>query len=110
MNTMLLNILGNCFNKFDNIFSHFKKCSISKLIYLYKFIYYFVGFLKQGLMVGRANFGLSDQIAALKWTKGNIAEFGGDPSKITVMGHDTGAACVNFLMLSPVAEGNLPIT
>ena len=56
-------------------------------------------------MAGRANYGLSDQIAALQWIKGNIAEFGGDISRITVMGHDTGAACVNFLMLSPVAEG-----
>lgn len=57
-------------------------------------------------MAGRANYGLSDQIAALQWIKGNIAEFGGDASRVTVMGHDTGAACVNFLMLSPVAEGN----
>lgn len=64
--------------------------------------------MKQGITAtaGRANFGLSDQIAALQWIKGNIAEFGGDPSNVTLMGFGTGAACVNFLMLSPVAEGN----
>ncbi|XP_065212604.1 neuroligin-4, X-linked-like isoform X2 [Planococcus citri] len=65
------------------------------------------GFLKEGIKTtpGRTNFGLSDQIAALQWIKGNIAEFKGDPSNVTVMGFGTGAACVNFLMLSPVAEG-----
>ena len=31
----------------------------------------------------------------------NIAEFGGDPGSVTLMGHGTGAACVTFLMTSP---------
>ncbi len=35
----------------------------------------------------------------------NIREFGGDERNVTVMGHGTGAACVNFLMLSPMARG-----
>ncbi|KAI5718274.1 hypothetical protein M8J77_018921 [Diaphorina citri] len=48
-----------------------------------------------------ANFGLLDQIAALHWIKENIGEFGGDPSNISLMGHGTGAACINFLMTSP---------
>lgn len=45
-------------------------------------------------------------MAALLWVKENIAAFGGDPGSVTLMGHGTGAACVNFLMVSPmVARG-----
>lgn len=41
-----------------------------------------------------------DQIAALHWVQENIAYFGGDPGNVTLVGHGTGAACVNFLMTS----------
>jgi carboxylesterase type B len=41
-----------------------------------------------------------DQIAALHWLQENIAMFGGDPTNVTIVGHGTGAACVNFLMTS----------
>ncbi|KAI7815483.1 neuroligin [Rhyzopertha dominica] len=47
-----------------------------------------------------ANYGLMDQIAALHWLQENIAVFGGDPTNVTVVGHGTGAACVNFLLTS----------
>lgn len=53
-----------------------------------------------------SNFGLLDQIAALQWVKDNIGAFGGDNKAVTLMGHGTGAACVNLLMVSPVARGN----
>ena len=52
-----------------------------------------------------SNFGLLDQIAALQWIKENIQEFGGDAGSVTLMGHGTGAACVNYLMVSPVSRG-----
>ncbi|KAG5897686.1 hypothetical protein JTB14_011496 [Gonioctena quinquepunctata] len=53
-----------------------------------------------------ANYGLMDQIAALHWIQENIAVFGGDPSNVTLLGHGTGAACVNFLLTSSaVPEG-----
>lgn len=42
---------------------------------------------------------------ALRWVRENIAAFGGDPTKITLMGHDTGAALVNFLLLAPYGKG-----
>lgn len=49
-----------------------------------------------------------DQIAALHWIQENIAVFGGDPTNVTVVGHGTGAACVNFLLTSSaVPEGRL---
>ncbi|XP_069986301.1 putative inactive carboxylesterase 4 [Penaeus vannamei] len=50
-----------------------------------------------------ANYGLMDQLAALHWVQENIVRFGGDPGHVTVMGHGTGAACLNFLVISPAA-------
>ncbi|XP_035796127.1 neuroligin-1-like [Anopheles albimanus] len=48
-----------------------------------------------------ANYGLMDQMAALHWVQQNIAKFGGDPTTVTLAGHGSGAACINFLMTSP---------
>lgn len=48
-----------------------------------------------------ANYGLMDQIAALHWVQQNIALFGGDAGNVTMLGHGSGAACINFLMISP---------
>lgn len=50
-----------------------------------------------------ANYGLMDQIAALDWIRQNIGHFDGDAKNITLLGHGTGAACINFLMVSPAA-------
>src|SRR5665213_2829857 len=51
------------------------------------------------------NYGLMDQIAALKWVRDNIAKFGGDPKNVTIFGQSAGAVDVNVLMTSPQAKG-----
>ena len=50
------------------------------------------------------NYGLLDQIAALKWVKNNIAAFGGDPNKITIMGQSAGAGSVKNMVTSPLSK------
>jgi carboxylesterase type B len=46
-------------------------------------------------------------LEALQWVRQNVAAFGGDPSRVTVLGHDTGAALVNLLLISSAAKGNV---
>ncbi|WP_296615789.1 carboxylesterase family protein [Sphingomonas sp.] len=51
------------------------------------------------------NWGLMDQIAALKWVRRNIIAFGGDPANVTIFGESAGGESVDRLMVSPVAKG-----
>ena len=51
------------------------------------------------------NYGILDQIAALKWVHNNIAAFGGDPDNITILGQSAGAGSVKTLVSSPLTDG-----
>ncbi|XP_058459148.1 neuroligin-4, X-linked-like [Malaya genurostris] len=51
------------------------------------------------------NLGLMDIILALQWVRDNIAAFGGDPKRVTLAGHDTGAALANMILISKAGKG-----
>uniref|UniRef100_F7GCV7 Carboxylic ester hydrolase n=1 Tax=Monodelphis domestica TaxID=13616 RepID=F7GCV7_MONDO len=64
-----------------------------------------LGFLSTGDTHARGNWGLLDQLAALRWVQENIAVFGGDPSSVTLFGQSSGAISISGLILSPLSKG-----
>lgn len=75
-------------------------------IFQHLFNPYFPGFLSTADSAARGNYGLMDQIAAIKWIHQNIGVFGGDPDQITLFGVGSGAACSGLLMFSNHTKGN----
>ncbi|XP_046753942.1 juvenile hormone esterase-like [Diprion similis] len=64
-----------------------------------------LGFLSTGDKVASGNWGLKDQVLALKWVQRNIRHFYGDPDQVTLFGHSSGSACVQLLTLSKLTIG-----
>ncbi|XP_021334268.1 neuroligin 4 X-linked b isoform X1 [Danio rerio] len=63
-----------------------------------------LGFLSTGDQAAKGNYGLLDQIQALRWVKENIQSFSGDPERVTIFGSGAGASCVSLLTLSHYSE------
>lgn len=51
------------------------------------------------------NYGMKDQVMALRWIQKNIVKFGGDPGQVTIFGASSSGACVGYHMLSPMSKG-----
>ncbi|XP_035679867.1 carboxylesterase 5A-like [Branchiostoma floridae] len=63
------------------------------------------GFLSTGDNLSPGNYGLLDQVEALKWVHDNIQSFGGDPGSVTVAGQFGGGASVSYHLLSQASSG-----
>ncbi|ESO11969.1 hypothetical protein HELRODRAFT_63568 [Helobdella robusta] len=64
-----------------------------------------LGFLSAKNSILKGNYGLHDQIEALKWIQENIRSFGGDPNQVTIFGNSAGGSSVGILSYSPAAKG-----
>lgn len=63
------------------------------------------GFLATGDDASPGNYGLKDTTMALRWVRDNIAAFGGDPEKVTLMGQSAGSLVVNYHLISNHSRG-----
>lgn len=64
-----------------------------------------LGFLSTADDAAPGNYGLKDQVQALKWIRNNIGNFGGNKDKVTIFGQSAGGASVHYHMLSPSSKG-----
>ena len=64
-----------------------------------------LGFLSTEDETIPGNFGMKDQVEALRWVKKNIESFNGDPDKVTIAGFSAGGASVQLHYMSPLTDG-----
>ncbi|KAL3880519.1 hypothetical protein ACJMK2_032753 [Sinanodonta woodiana] len=64
-----------------------------------------LGFLSTDDHIAPGNYGLHDQLLALRWVQSNIAQFGGDHNRVTIFGQSAGGGSVSLHMFSPKATG-----
>lgn len=109
---VVLFFYGGGFNSGSNAEEPFRGEGLARRGIVSVFANYRVGLLgyltheEIGRRFGRdGNFGLDDQLTALKWIRKHIAAFGGDPDKITLMGQSAGAISVQYLCLNEDLKG-----
>lgn len=106
-------IYGGAFNgggAGDAIFdgTHFAKKGVVLVTFNYRIgVFGFLAHPELSAESGQGSgcYGIQDQIAALRWVKENIAQFGGDPSRVTIFGQSAGGISVSILTQSPPARG-----
>ncbi|XP_066261238.1 juvenile hormone esterase-like [Euwallacea similis] len=64
-----------------------------------------LGFLSTGDEASSGNWGIKDQLLALKWVQHNIAYFGGNPDNVTIFGESAGSVSVHLLIQTTLAKG-----
>ena len=69
-----------------------------------------IGFMCLDDEEASGNMGLLDQVTALLWVQKYIANFGGDPNRVTIYGESAGSASVNHLILSPYVAQINPVS
>lgn len=111
---VMLFLYGGGYNRGDSCYKTYDGEEICRSGCIFVNLNYRVsvfGFLAHsGLSVRSAdgvsgNYGLLDQIAALKWVRENIAAFGGDPENVTIYGQSAGGGSCRYLTASPLAKG-----
>lgn len=65
----------------------------------------YLGFVSTEDNVIPGNYGMKDQVMAMRWVKENIAKFGGDPDQVTIFGESSGGASTGYHLLSPLSKG-----
>ncbi|KAJ8925574.1 hypothetical protein NQ315_009414 [Exocentrus adspersus] len=105
---VLINIYGGTFTHGSAMFQYAgPQAFMNRGVVLVTFNYRVgpFGFLSTEDNVIPGNMGVKDQQFALKWVQENIHLFGGDPTKVTLMGQSAGAASVTYQILSPGSAG-----
>jgi len=64
-----------------------------------------LGYLNTGDMYAQGNMGLKDQTAALRWIQTNIEKFGGDKTRVTLVGSSAGSSDVFLHLFNPLSKG-----
>ncbi|XP_046465031.1 esterase E4-like [Neodiprion pinetum] len=64
-----------------------------------------LGYLSTGDTVASGNWGLKDQVLALKWVQANVEYFGGDPDQVTLFGESSGAVSAHLLTMTNITIG-----
>jgi len=67
----------------------------------------FLGFLSTNDKFYSGNWGLKDQALAIDWAHKHVSKFGGDPSRLVLMGQSAGAVSVHLHMMSPLSRDKI---